>query len=82
MKLVDEFRDVRLARSLTERIKQRSVRAARLMEFCGSHTVAIFKHGIRQLLPPGVEMMSGPGCPVCVTDNADIDKAIALAGLP
>ena len=55
MKLVDEFRDVRLARSLTERIKQRSVRAARLMEFCGSHTVAIFKHGIRQLLPPGVE---------------------------
>ena len=82
MKLVDEFRDVRLARSLAERIRQRSVKAARLMEFCGSHTVAIFKHGIRQLLPPGVEMMSGPGCPVCVTDNADIDKAIALAGLP
>jgi hydrogenase expression/formation protein HypD len=82
MKLVDEFRDVRLAKNLTVRIKQRSVKKTRLMEFCGSHTVAIFKHGIRQLLPPSVEMMSGPGCPVCVTHNVDIDKAIALARLP
>lgn len=52
------------------------------MEFCGGHTVTIFKHGIRQLLPPTIEMLSGPGCPVCVTANADLDKAIALAGLP
>jgi len=52
------------------------------MEFCGGHTVAVLKHGIRQLLPPAIQMLSGPGCPVCVTDNADLDKAIALAGIP
>jgi hydrogenase expression/formation protein HypD len=52
------------------------------MEFCGGHTVAIMRNGIRQLLPPTVEMLSGPGCPVCVTANSDIDKAIALARLP
>jgi hydrogenase expression/formation protein HypD len=52
------------------------------MEFCGGHTVSIAKHGIRQLLPPTIEMLSGPGCPVCVTANADLDKAIALAGMP
>jgi len=52
------------------------------MEFCGSHTAAILKYGIRQLLPAGVEMLSGPGCPVCVTDQADIDRAIALAKVP
>jgi hydrogenase expression/formation protein HypD len=52
------------------------------MEFCGGHTVSILKYGIRQLLPPNVEMLSGPGCPVCVTASADMDKAIALAFLP
>jgi hydrogenase expression/formation protein HypD len=52
------------------------------MEFCGGHTVTIMKHGIRQLLPPTIEMLSGPGCPVCVTDNADLDKAIGLARIP
>src|SRR4030066_1078084 len=52
------------------------------MEFCGGHTVSIMRNGIRQLLPPTVEMLSGPGCPVCITANADIDKAIALACLP
>jgi hydrogenase expression/formation protein HypD len=52
------------------------------MEFCGGHTVAIFKHGLRQLLPSNIEMLSGPGCPVCVTAGADIDKAIALGKIP
>jgi hydrogenase expression/formation protein HypD len=52
------------------------------MEFCGGHTHAILRYGIRQLLPKTVEMMSGPGCPVCVTATADLDKAIALAHLP
>lgn len=52
------------------------------MEFCGGHTVAIFKHGIRQMLPSTLEMVSGPGCPVCVTANADIDRAIALSQVP
>lgn len=57
-------------------------KSIRLMEFCGGHTVAIFKYGLRQLLPPTIEMVSGPGCPVCVTATADLDKAIALARLP
>jgi hydrogenase expression/formation protein HypD len=52
------------------------------MEFCGGHTVAIFKHGLRQLLPDNIKMLSGPGCPVCVTASADLDKAIALGKLP
>ncbi len=52
------------------------------MEFCGGHTVTIFKYGIRQVLPKTIEMVSGPGCPVCVTANADLDKAIALSQIP
>ncbi len=82
MKFIDEFRDVELAEKVIARIKLLSTRSARLMEFCGGHTVSIMRSGLRQLLPPGVEMLSGPGCPVCVTSNADIDKAIALAVLP
>lgn len=82
MKFADEFRRSELARGLVHRIHQNSTKKARLMEFCGGHTVAILKHGIRQLLPSNIEMLSGPGCPVCVTDNADIDKAIALARNP
>ncbi len=82
LKFIDEYRDVELGRKLVKRIGHLSTRPARLMEFCGGHTVAIMKNGLRQLLPPTVEMLSGPGCPVCVTANADIDKAIALARLP
>jgi hydrogenase expression/formation protein HypD len=52
------------------------------MEFCGGHTVSILKSGIRQLLPHNIEMLSGPGCPVCVTSTRDIDKVIALAQRP
>jgi len=82
MRFIDEFRNAELARVVIERIHRRSKRHIRLMEFCGGHTVTILKHGIRQLLPPTVEMLSGPGCPVCVTANADLDKAIALAREP
>jgi len=52
------------------------------MEFCGGHTVTIFRYGIRQVLPETIEMVSGPGCPVCVTANTDLDKAIALSQIP
>ena len=79
MKYVDEFRDPALARQLLHRIKQRSQRPIRLMEFCGGHTHAIMRYGLRSLLPPTVDLRSGPGCPVCVTANADLDRAIALA---
>jgi len=82
MKYLDEFRDPTLARTLVDKIHQRSTRPIRIMEFCGSHTVSIFKHGIRQLLPSTIEMLSGPGCPICVTANADLDWAIALGGDP
>ncbi|MDD5287924.1 MAG: hydrogenase formation protein HypD [Dehalococcoidales bacterium] len=82
MKFVTEFRNSELAQGLITSIRQNSKRKVRLMEFCGGHTVSIFKNGIRQLLPPTVEMVSGPGCPVCVTATVDIDKAIAFARLP
>jgi len=82
MRFIDEFRDAGLARRLADKIARVATRPARLMEFCGGHTVAIMRNGIRQLLPPSIEMLSGPGCPVCVTANSDIDQAIALAGLP
>ncbi len=82
MKFVDEYRDPELAKKLVDRIKHSSTKPIKLMEFCGGHTVSIFKYGIRQLLPETIEMLSGPGCPVCVTSAADLDKAIALARLP
>ena len=54
----------------------------RLMEVCGSHTMAIAKAGIKGMLPPSVKLLSGPGCPVCVTAQETIDKALALTDLP
>jgi hydrogenase expression/formation protein HypD len=50
------------------------------MEVCGTHTVSIFRSGLRSLLPQGLSLLSGPGCPVCVTDQSEIDKAVELAG--
>ena len=52
------------------------------MEVCGTHTMAIARHGLRQLLPEGMRLVSGPGCPVCVTAVADLDRVVALARLP
>ncbi|HMK60317.1 MAG TPA: hydrogenase formation protein HypD [Dissulfurispiraceae bacterium] len=54
-------------------------RPLNFMEVCGTHTVAIFRHGIRSLLPDGLKLLSGPGCPVCVTSIRDVDTAIAIA---
>jgi hydrogenase expression/formation protein HypD len=82
LKFVDEFRDARLAKQVIEDIHSTSRQQTRLMEFCGGHTVSIMKNGIRQLLPKNIEMLSGPGCPVCVTSTTDLDKTIALAELP
>jgi hydrogenase expression/formation protein HypD len=82
MKYVEEYRDPELGKKLLARIHRNSRKPTRLMEFCGGHTAAIFKHGLRQLLPDNIEMLSGPGCPVCVTAAADLDRAIALAKLP
>lgn len=82
MKYLSEFRDSDLARRLVERIHHRPAIPVTLMEVCGTHTVSIFRHGIRQLLPAQVNLVSGPGCPVCVTANRDVDWAIAVAHQP
>jgi hydrogenase expression/formation protein HypD len=82
MKYLDEYRDPELAGKLLRMLKRRSMRPLRLMEICGTHTVAIFRSGLRELLPTTVRLISGPGCPVCVTAAEDIDKAIWLAQQP
>lgn len=82
MKFIDEFRDPRLAQVLVSQIRERAHQRIRLMEFCGGHTHAILRFGIRELLPTNVEMLSGPGCPVCVTSPIDLDRAIAMAKIP
>ncbi len=82
MRFATEYRDAGLGKRLIERIHRRSTRPVRLMEFCGGHTATIVRYGLRQLVPPTIEMLSGPGCPVCVTASADLDKAIYLAQLP
>src|SRR5512136_2372889 len=79
MKFIDEFRDRELAKALIEKIHQTSKRPIQLMEVCGTHTVSIFRYGIRGVLPEHIRLLSGPGCPVCVTPNRDIDLAIALS---
>ncbi|OIP28366.1 MAG: hydrogenase formation protein HypD [Chloroflexi bacterium CG15_BIG_FIL_POST_REV_8_21_14_020_46_15] len=82
MKFIDEYQNSELAKGLVKRIAKQSTKTIKLMEFCGGHTHAIMRYGIRQLVPKTVEMRSGPGCPVCVTATADLDKAIALTHLP
>lgn len=77
------FKDPKLARGLIESIgKLAPEGGATLMEVCGTHTVAIARNGIRNLMPESVCLSSGPGCPVCVTSNRDIDAVIALARIP
>ncbi len=82
MKYLSEYRDGALASKMVERIRSTSTKPARFMEICGTHTVAIFKHGVRQVLPDHLALISGPGCPVCVTATRDIDKSIQLARIP
>ena len=67
---------------IIERINALPPMRARLMEVCGTHTMAIAKAGIKRLLPPGVELVSGPGCPVCVTPPELMDAALELASRP
>lgn len=69
-------------KELIEKIYARINRPVNIMEVCGTHTVALFKHGIRSLLPEGIRLLSGPGCPVCVTSIRDVDTAIAFAHHP
>jgi hydrogenase expression/formation protein HypD len=82
MKYLDEYRDAESAKKLAELIKKSVTRPWTLMELCGGQTHSIVQHGIDQLLPQGVEMVHGPGCPVCVTPLELIDQAIAIASKP
>ncbi len=68
----------RLITCLMEDIRKKTASELNLMEVCGTHTRAFFQSGIREMLPPSIRLLSGPGCPVCVTDEACIDAAIAL----
>ncbi|GFP78178.1 hydrogenase formation protein HypD [Clostridium fungisolvens] len=81
MKFIDEFRDGELARKLAKKIGINSCEPINIMEVCGTHTMAIFKYGIRDILPGNVNLISGPGCPVCVTPQSYIDTAIELASM-
>jgi len=76
------FRDPEVARRLTAAIAAAVTRPMKIMEVCGTHTVAIARHGLRELMPENVTLLSGPGCPVCVTANRDIDLAIELGRQP
>lgn len=82
MKYVEEFRDATTVRRLVATIANRVTRPWVLMEVCGGQTHSIIRHGIDQLLPPCVELLHGPGCPVCVTPVDVIDQAIAIASRP
>ncbi len=82
MKYIDEYRSKPIIKGLTEKINQRLCQTEQeivLMEVCGTHTMAISRSGLRKILSPKLRLVSGPGCPVCVTPNYYLDKAIAYA---
>lgn len=82
MKYLDEFSDPDLAAKLLDQIRAVTTRPWAMMEVCGGQTHSIIRHGIDQLLPESVEMIHGPGCPVCVTPLETIDKALRIAATP
>jgi hydrogenase expression/formation protein HypD len=82
MKYLDEYRDARIARGLAAEIRRRSSRPWVLMEICGGQTHTLMRYGIDELLRGSVELVHGPGCPVCVTPLEIIDRAIHLARRP
>jgi hydrogenase expression/formation protein HypD len=81
MDYISAFRDSGLCSALTSALKEEARRSGdiRLMEVCGTHTMAIHRYGIKSLLPGNVKLLSGPGCPVCVTSATDIDRMIACS---
>lgn len=82
MKYIDEFNDPELAKRLLDDIHATVTRPWAIMEVCGGQTHSIIRNGIDQLIPEQVEMIHGPGCPVCVTPLELIDKALAIAACP
>lgn len=82
MKYIDEYRKKDLILAVAEEIKRVSVKDISLMEVCGGHTMAIHRFGLHSLLPKNIRLLSGPGCPVCVSGQYFIDKAIAFGRMP
>lgn len=82
MQFVDEFRNQRLVHGVMEEIRRIITRPWVIMEICGGQTHSILHYGLNQLLPPEIELVHGPGCPVCVTSLELIDKALAIALQP
>lgn len=82
MKYVTEFRDSAAVEALVKEIKSISKKEVALMEVCGGHTMALHKFGIPSMLPANIKLLSGPGCPVCVTSRGFIDHAVALTKIP
>ena len=82
MRYVNEFRDGDLVQVVLEQIRQTVTRPWVLMEICGGQTHSIMRYGLDQLLPPEIELVHGPGCPVCVTPLEQIDRALAIAAQP
>ncbi len=82
MQHINEYRDPAKVKALVKEIEKTVTKPIRLMEVCGGHTMSIQKFGIPSLLPDLVQLISGPGCPVCVTDRKFIDQSIAYARMP
>ncbi len=82
MKHIDEYRDTTLVKPLVAELARSVTRPVRVMEVCGTHTMAIFRNGIRSVLPEKMEIVSGPGCPVCVTSASHMDAFITMSELP
>ena len=82
MKYIDEYRDPQRARALFDEIRRKAVHHWTIMEICGGQTHSIIRNGIDQLLPETVQLVHGPGCPVCVTPLEAIDRALAIAAMP
>src|SRR5512135_1746002 len=82
MKYVDEYRDPKVVRALLDRIRGVTSHRWVIMEVCGGQTHAIVRYGLDRLLPDEIELVHGPGCPVCVTPLETIDRALAIAAQP
>jgi hydrogenase expression/formation protein HypD len=80
MKYIDEFRDIKLVRKVSAKIKEvMPQHKINIMEVCGTHTMSFFRFGLDELIPPNLKLIAGPGCPVCVSPQEYIDNAIKLA---
>ena len=82
MKYLDEYRDAQRVHKVMDELRRSVSQPWVIMEICGGQTHAILRYGLEQLLPPEIELVHGPGCPVCVTSLELIDKALAIARHP